>query len=222
MPHTTTPTTAPATTPTTTVATTRRLPLTTWLAAAGLAAWACAPAHAFSISNVVSGGNTVDTGFSTSTGLAAARMLSLDLGVFNTAPISLSLAFDAGDPALLPFNALLSNLVGLGFEQINLSLAGASFALPLGSAAGSGFGGVASVSGDTGNVRISFSSPENFAATVGDWFLNGAGQDFGILTTAGGTATLTMTSAVPEPGSLALWLAGVAGVVGACRRTRIR
>ncbi len=204
------------------ISTARRLPLTTWLAATSVVILATAPAHAFSINGVVTGGNTVDTSFSTSTGPAAARMLSLDIGVLNTTPISVNLSFDAGDPAVLPLNGLLNNLVGLGFEQINLSLSGASFALPLGSAAGSGFGAVASVSGNANGALISFVGPETFAASVGDWLLNGSGQNFGILTTPGGNASLTITTAVPEPGSLALMLAGVAGLAGVCQRRRAR
>ena len=75
-----------------------------------------APALAFTIDGVAAAGNTVDTSFSTLTGAGA--MLSLEVGVSNTAPISVGLRFDATDPAVLPFNALLNNLIGLGIERI--------------------------------------------------------------------------------------------------------
>jgi len=196
--------------------------VTTLQASASLAGLACAPAHAFSIESVMAGGNDVDTSFSTRAGAEQARMLSLELGVRSTAPVSIRLAFDAGDPAVLPFNALLNNFVGLGFERISFDLAGASFALPLGTAAGSGFGAVAGVTGNASSINVTFRAPETFAATAGGWLLDGSAKDFGIVTSAGGSATLTITTAVPEPASVALMLAGLALVAGTLQRHRLQ
>jgi hypothetical protein len=171
---------------------------------------ASAPARAISIGTVNGNGNVVDTSFS------SASMLSISIDALNNQPVSVQVLTSAGDPAVLPLNGLLRNLIGLGVPQVDLMLSGASFA-NMGTATGS-FGGVATVSGGGMQAQIRLAPAENFEMAFGDWFLDGAGSDFGI-NLAGNNGAFTLTvSAVPEPGAWALWAAGLAFVAGLARR----
>ena len=76
------------------------------------------------------------------------------------------------------------------------------------------------MAGNADGFVLTSTGPENYAVTVGDWYLNASGTDFGIRTSPGGSATLTITSAVPEPATTALLLGGLALVGAAARRQR--
>lgn len=171
---------------------------------------ASSPARAITIGTVNSNGNLVDTSFSN------ASMLSVGIDAVNTQSVSVQVLTSNSDPAVLPLNGLLRNLIGLGISQVDLVLSGASFA-NMGTAVGS-FGSVASVTSNGTSVQIRLAPAENFEVALGDWFLNGAGSDFGI-NLAGNNGAFTLSvSAVPEPGAWALWAAGLAFVAGLARR----
>jgi PEP-CTERM motif len=188
----------------------KTLPL---LAACAAALLAAAPAHAITIGTVTANGNTVDTSFST------ASMLSVAVDARNNLPVSVQVLTEAGDPAVLALNGLVRNLIGLGIPQVRLTLTGASFA-NAGGATGT-FGSVPSVSGG-GNgsswAAITLAPSEMVEVSFGDWFQDGSQPDFGInLAGVDGAFTLSVT-AVPEPGTVALWALGIAALGGVARR----
>jgi PEP-CTERM motif len=175
---------------------------------------ASVPAQAITIGTVDGNGNVVDTSFST------ASMLSIAIDASNNRTVSVQVLTDLNDPAVLPLNGLVRNLIGLGITQIDLALAGASFA-NLGGASGT-FGSVASVSGGSDWARIRLAPAENVEVAFGDWFLDGSASDFGIrLEGNPGSFTLSVT-AVPEPDTIVLWAAGLAGIGILARRRRNR
>ena len=181
--------------------------------AAALCALALSPAaHAYTLDIVEANGNTVGTGFATS------DMLSVEFDLINTLPVTFTLTRDESDLPMLPFNAIVRNYIGLGFESLTLTISGGLFNT-LGSAGGT-FGSVATVTGSHDSARISFSGPEYVEATLGDWFLDGSQADFVLdIANATGPVTLTLAAVVPEPEGWALMLAGL-GVLGAAVRRR--
>ncbi|WP_019919330.1 PEPxxWA-CTERM sorting domain-containing protein [Methyloversatilis discipulorum] len=181
--------------------------------AAALCAFALAPAaHAYTLDVVAANGNIVDTSFSTP------DMLSIDFGLINTLPVTFTLTRDDSDLPMLPFNAIVRNYIGLGFESLTLTISGGLFNT-LGSAGGT-FGSVATVTGSHDSARITFSGPEYVEAALGDWFLDGSQTDFVLdIANATGPVTLTLAAAVPEPEGWAMMLAGM-GLLGAAVRRR--
>lgn len=187
--------------------------LHTLSATALLAAFVSLPAHAFTVEVVDASGNDVDSSFS------LPGMLSVEFGLKNTLPVTLGITAEAGDPASLPFNAALKNLIGEGFERITFALQGTTFSTT-GSAA-STFGSIATVSGSGTLASVSFAGPEYVEAYIGDWFLDGSGSDFAIdLAGATGPVYLTLTASVPEPSTWAMLIAGLALATSAGRRRR--
>lgn len=181
--------------------------------AVALCALALSPsAHAYTLDVAATNGNIIDSSFSTP------DMLSIDFGLNNTLPVTLTLTRDDGDLPLLNFNAIVRNYIGLGFESLTLTISGGLFHT-LGSAGGS-FGSVATVTAHPDGARIAFSGPEYYEATLGDWFLDGSQTDFVLdIANATGPVTLTLAAVVPEPEGWALMLAGL-GVLGAAVRRR--
>lgn len=182
--------------------------------AVGLLAFALAStAQAYTLDVLQANGNTLDSSFS------SPEMLSLDIGLHNTLPVTLALTRDGTDLPMLAFNAIVRNYIGLGFEGLQLTLSGGLFN-SLGSA-GATFGAVATVSGSASQATIGFSGPEYVEAILGDWFLDGSQTDFVLdISNATGPVTLTLAAVVPEPESAALMLAGLALLAGWGRRAR--
>ena len=179
---------------------------------AALAA-ASAPALAISFEGAITQGGTVVSNYA-STGL-----ISFDIDFANTAPATLDYRVDADDLNMpLALNSLLRNLSGSGIDGYAIQLSAGSFA-QTGSLTRQ-FGGSTVVTVLGGLATFSFSPPEYLDVEVG----NALGTTPGALNwtlaglQAGDRISLTV-SAVPEPGTHALWLAGL-GLVGWIARRR--
>ena len=151
--------------------------------------------------------------------------LSFDLDLLNKAPVTLNFTLESsdfsGDP--MTFSALVRNLSGLGFDSVNVSLSGISFAMPAGTISTDGFAAISGQGHSATQAWASFtpglSSEFYIGSPLGNagelnWALNldglQAGQQFSI------------TVAVPEPQTYALMLAGVAACLVATRGARRR
>ncbi len=185
----------------------------TFLAIAALAAACCAPASAVTLVGSTTQGGTVVTSFS------GPSLVSFDIDFANLAPAVLNFRVDAGDSAPIALDAMLRNFTGSG-------LSGYTFTLSTGSFASAGsvtrqFGGTATTTVSGPSANISFSSLEFLDVEIGDALGSTPGAtDWRLGGLAPGDAfTLTVT-AVPEPGTTALWLAGLAAVAGLTARRR--
>lgn len=183
-------------------------------------AFAAAPAAAVTVQSAVSNGNSVNIA------AAAPGTLSADFGILNGAPIVLTLGVEAGDAAGISFDSVVDSfltVVDLGNPLGTLSFAlggGATFS-SLGSFAPT-FGAATGSLDMSGSVfTLRFIPAETSGVTLGD--VGFGGTDFGLSVGslgAGDTFTLTVTgTAVPEPASWALLIAGF-GIVGAVARRR--
>ncbi len=181
-------------------------------ATAALAAACCAPASAITFEGAVTQGGTVVANFS------GPGQLSFDIDFANLAPAVLRFRVDAGDLASpIALDAVLRNLTGNGLSAYSFLLDRGSFA-SIGSVTRQ-FGGTASVVASGPAATIGFDTLEFLDVEIGDALGSTAGAtDW----TLGGLAvgdrfSLTVT-AVPEPGTYALLLAGLAGVGLMARR----
>ncbi len=178
---------------------------------------------------VIAGGAHALTfqGASTSQGSSVADysqdgLISFDVEFKGFAPVTLSYALDAMDLPSLDLNALLFNVTaGAPFTGYTLTLSQGTFST-VGSVTRQ-WSGSASVAAAGQMATISFDSDEYLDVELGnalgttpgatDWVIGGLNAETGL--------TLTITP-VPEPGSLALMLAGI-GVTGfVARRGRQR
>ncbi len=183
------------------------------IATAALAAAVCTPAAAITFEGATAQGGTVVANFS------GTSQLAFDIDFANLAPAVLRFRVDAGDMAApIALDAMLRNFTGNG-------LSGYTLALDLGSFASIGsvtpqFGGTATVVANGPSAAIGFSTLEFLDVEIGDALGTTAGASDWRLggLAAGDRFTLTVT-AVPEPGTYALLLAGL-GVVGFLARRR--
>ncbi|MGD9943272.1 MAG: PEP-CTERM sorting domain-containing protein [Burkholderiaceae bacterium] len=192
--------------------------------AAGLAAsaviaagWPAGEAQAVALTGFASNGaaNTVDD-------YSGGQLLSFDLNVYGGDRFDLSFAVDAADVAAgqLTFNALVNNLSGFSFPELNLLLTGVSF-----DGAGSvvpSFGGLSQLSTGAQGFSARFLPAEPAIVFIGDpTGAGGARLDWTIdvsQLSAGDTFSMSVAT-VPEPSMLALLLAG-GGLLGRALRRR--
>ncbi|HTE14133.1 MAG TPA: PEP-CTERM sorting domain-containing protein [Burkholderiales bacterium] len=179
-------------------------------------ALASVPASAVILSSYTSAPGNVVTDFST------AGLASFDLDLVSTLPdttINFTVeSADLGGP--IAFNAIVRNFFGSGISRFMLFLEDATFA-GIGSVDGT-FGSVASVSGSGSVAGISFVPPEFVEFSIGDPFLNGA-TDWSInISNLSAGDTFSLRLAVPEPGSLPLFLVAGLGMAALLRRRASR
>ncbi len=183
------------------------------LAAAALAAACWTPAMAITLESALTQGGTVVADYS------GTSLVSFDIDFANFAPAVLEFRVDASDLAApIALSAMLRNFSGSGFSGYTFVLDRGSFST-LGSVT-TQFGGNASATASGGTASIRFSALEFLDVEVGNALGTTAGTSNWTLggLAAGDRFTLTV-SAVPEPGSVAMLLAGLA-VLGALGRRR--
>lgn len=160
------------------------------------------PASAVIVSST-SGSNAV-------TDYSSAAQVSFDLDLASLSSTTINFLIEQDDLAAgtLNLNALVRNLSGIGIERFIFSVQGISFA-----GAGSvtpTFGTLGAVNYSGSAAGISFKTPE-FAEFYFGNPLGNAGQTDWQLNLAGLRAgdAFSITAAIPEPGSIALMLAGL-------------
>ena len=189
------------------------------IAAAAALVLAAGGAQALTFQGVSVGpGTTIAPGTSVEN-YSGVGLLSFDVDFAGFAPVTLRYGVEAGDGSSVDFSAVLRNIAGgIGFDGYSLALSGGSFAT-LGSVQRQ-FAGSATVGGGGGLATVAFDSPEFLDVEIG----NALGTTPGAMNwtvgglAAGTTLELTLTP-VPEPGPLALLLAGL-GVVAFMSRHR--
>ncbi len=194
-----------------TVPTMKKLLLATTLAAA-----AALPAQALTFEGALTQGATIVTDYS-STGL-----LSFDIDFANQQPVQLEFRIDAEDLLQpLAFNAVLRNFSGSGIGGYQLTLDRGAFT-SVGSVTRQ-FEGQTAVSTAGGSATLSFSSLEFLDVEIGNALgttLNATNWTLGGLQAGDRISLSVSVSAVPEPGTWALLLGGLAAVCGIARRQR--
>ena len=185
---------------------------------AALCATLCVGANASAAVYTGAGGSNANIVTNYSVGQA----LSFDLDFLNSTPVTLNFRVDAADLAspVLTFNALIRNLTGFGFPELDVSLENATF-----TQAGTivpTFSSIASLTSSATRANATFSPAEpaelyfgNPLATAGqqDWSLSLAGLAVG--------DNFSIRAAVPEPATYALFLSGV-GMLFLARRRKQR
>jgi len=183
------------------------------LALAASALLAAAPAHAISFNGVWAGDSDVID-------YSAEGLLSFDIDFSSRSPVTLNYTVDAADLAAgsLAFNAVLLNSLGYGVPGYSITLSTGQFG-NTGTASGDWTGaGSIQFSGTTASIR--FMDLETLDAVIGDARGTGATNwSIGGLN-AGDSFSITVT-AVPEPETYAMLLAGL-GIVGGIARRRMK
>ena len=166
-------------------------------------------AHALTFVSQATNGNTVDLAFATADTIAA------DIAFLASGPVTITWQLDADDVVrgAAAFNSIVDNFSDTPFGALTLRVdAGA---ITAGSFA-SNDGAMTVTARSEQSVAFAFSPAMATQAYLGDPFLaGGATADWSISLaglSAGDTLSLTMTTAVPEPGTWAM-LAGGLGLL---------
>lgn len=159
-------------------------------------------------------GNQIDTAFSTP------ELAAVDIGFLTPGSIALQFEVDADDIARgsARFNSIVDNLSGVGFGLLQVSMDRGTLTAG-GAESNDGTVGVASVAARS--VALEFTPPMTTQAYLGNALLTGSSADWTLgfdTLAAGDRFTLTVTAAVPEPGTWALMVLGLAGVAVGVRR----
>lgn len=186
-----------------------RLALVTGLLAAGPAT------HALTLVGTQPGGHGL------SVALDGPR-IGLDLALRGTGSAHVALALEASDVGQwLPFNAVIGVAPGQPLSALRVSLQGAGFAW-VGTVTPA-FGLLAGIEGDDRMQTLRFEPAEPFGLDLGAPSAQAGTQDWLLAPApglqAGDRFTLTV-SAVPEPATAALMLAGLGVAAWAARRIR--
>lgn len=179
---------------------------------AALVAALALPAQAVTFESALTQGATVVTDYS------ATGLISFDIDFATAQTAQLSYRIDAGDLLQpLALNAILRNVTGSGVPAYSLALSTGSFGLVGTVTRPFGGGTQIGVAGST--ATLNFSTPELLDVQIGnplgttlgaiDWTLAGL--------QAGDRINLSV-AVVPEPGSYALMLAGLAAMGFIARR----
>lgn len=172
-----------------------------------------APASAITLEGAITQGGTVVTDFS------GTSLVSFDIDFRSFAPAVIEFRVDSGDMlAPITLSSVLRNFTGSGFSGFELTLDRGIF-----DSAGTvtpQFGGAATVVLNGNTAGISFSALEFLDVELGNAFGNTPGAtNWGLSNLmAGDRFTLSVTP-VPEPGTVAMLLAGL-GVLGFLARRR--
>ena len=175
--------------------------------AATLAATFALPAQAVTFEGAVTQGGTTVVDYS------AMGLLSFDIDFANTASAVLSFMIESGDVAggqPIAMSAMLRNFAGTGFPGYQLALGSGAFGA-IGTVTRQ-FSGTTNVTVDGGNTAtLSFNTPEFLDVEIGNVLGTTPGATNWTLTglQAGDRLSLSV-SVVPEPGTYALMLAGLA------------
>ncbi|MGQ3094162.1 MAG: PEP-CTERM sorting domain-containing protein [Roseateles sp.] len=172
-------------------------------------------AQAITFEGAVTQGATVVDDYS------ALGLVSFDIDLANTAPVTISWRIDDEDLlGPIDFNAVIRNYTGAGLQGLTLTLDRSGFA-GVGSVTRQ-FGGSTVVGGSGATRTLMFTPVEFLDLELGN-ALGGAGKQDWTLSQAGFQVgdrfSLTVT-AVPEPGQYALLLAGLAGLALLARGRR--
>ncbi len=185
----------------------------TLLALAASATLASAPAQAIQFVGVEAEGPVVVENYSTD------GLLSFDIDFKAVTSVTLNYLIEASDLTGmgLSFNAILRNLTDSGLAGYNFSLGSGVFE-EVGTVTRQ-FGGDSSISFNGAMAAVRFSTPEFLDVEIGDPLAIGANQiDWAIDGLSAGDRLSISVSAVPEPGSVALLLAGLGVVAWVARR----
>jgi len=174
-----------------------------------------AGAQAASFQSVVNG-NGIVTDYSTD------GLISFDLDFQSLGTTTLSYVIGAADTAALSFNALMRNFTGDGITGFNFSISGGEF-LYSGTVTRQFDGSlITNIDFNGAHANVDLGSPEFLDVEIGDPLAVAGGQlNWGLTGLSAGDVLNISVTAVPEPESIAMLLAGL-GVLGAVARRRQR